>query len=688
VHGLGIVHRDIKPENVFLARTPAGGFVPTLIDFGIAKIESQGKEGLKVSRAGAFLGTPHYVSPEQVRGEPSDARADVWAIGVVLYEMLSGRMPFEGDSPQQVLLKVAMEAAAPLDPKLPIEADLRAVVRRALEHDASRRFASMTEMIRALLAVSVDGSDVGAFLGQRHHASIGPLADEAARHEETSEIASTQRPELSESNALDETLPLQLRRAPLPDDALRVTMRAESAELRASLHPPHASHASHAARPTTANADDELTAGTTIPSVVAAFEALQLNALEDSVALADRALTDVGNDAVLIGKLRLLQANALLWLGRWREAELRAHEAFEHSVPGTSAWLTNLGLRVTIAGLCGDLEALDALASALRGVRKSVGASIPFVVAAARLSTELLRAGRLEDCERWLEAARAKSDAIGGTDGGDDGARDLVDAWLAGVCAELAANEGNVGEALRLYETSASAFGEAGDSRQACRQRGNVGDLLLSLGAYREAEAVLSAALEAAEPMGVYFVAMLRANLGCARFRLGDPAAVDTLASAAAQAHAQGNTRAEAFTRAYLAQALAASDPDAAAREAREACELGAKAPASRAYALAVLAELALRRGDVEAAVGHAREAYRMTGELHGAEGADAFIRVTLAAAHLARGEEIQARAIAAAARDRLLSSAGRIVDPQLRASFLGKVPENARTLELVRSLG
>jgi hypothetical protein len=188
--------------------------------------------------------------------------------------------------------------------------------------------------------------------------------------------------------------------------------------------------------------------------------------------------------------------------------------------------------------------------------------------------------------------------------------------------------------------------------------------------------------------MGVYFVAELRANLGCARFRLGDPAAVDTLAAAVAQAHAQGNTRAEAFTRAYLAQALAASDPDAAAREARASCELGAKAPASRAYALAVLAELALRQGDAEAAVGHAREAYRMTGELRGAEGADAFIRVTLAAAHVARGDVIQAHAIVAVARDRLLASAGRIVDPLLRASFLGKVPENARTLELVRSLG
>jgi hypothetical protein len=188
--------------------------------------------------------------------------------------------------------------------------------------------------------------------------------------------------------------------------------------------------------------------------------------------------------------------------------------------------------------------------------------------------------------------------------------------------------------------------------------------------------------------MGVYFVTALRANLGLARFRLGDPEAAPTLAQAADQARAQGDARVEAFTRAYRAQALAASAPAEALAEARAACELGEKAPASRAYALAVLAEQALAAGDAAQAVAHAREAYRLSGELRGAEGADTFVRVTLASALLAHGERIEAGAVAAAARDRLLRSAGRIGDAQLRTSYLGRVPENARLLELVRGLG
>jgi serine/threonine-protein kinase len=689
VHRLGIIHRDIKPENIFLARTHAGSLTPTLIDFGIAKVQGLGAGGPKseqLSRAGTLLGTPHYVAPEQACGERVDARVDVWAIGVVLYEMLAGRRPFEAPSPQLVLMKVATEAVPPIEKLVSLPKSLRAVVHRALERDPARRYASMAEMLRALLAVSLEkgereqlraggsaqSDELGAFLADRHRASLGTLPEDV-------QPPSGGR-DLSASFELEAAPPPQepLRRSSLQlasifDDDDASLSRADITRMRGSHHAPRAVELSR---------EDERAPAPASRSVDAAYEALQLNALEDCVARAEEALAKVGGDAVLLGKLRLLQATARYWLGHWRDAEWLAHQALEHLAPGTGAWLTALGTRITIAGIRGKLDAVYALAELLRSAPRGLAPAIPRVVAACRLSTELLRAGHVEQCVAWLALARKEAEAVE--------EREVVDGWIDGVRAELAANEGDVGEALRLYEASAAAFGEAGDSRNACRQRSNVGDLLLSLGAHREAAEVLAAALESAQPMGVYFVSALLANLGCALLRLGNSAAADVLGDAVAMAHAQGNGRAEAFTRAYLAQALAAAEPSdlvGAEREARASLELGASSPASRAYALAVLADLSLRRGNPDDALASAREACRRLEEHHGAEGAELFIRATLASALVARGEHVEARAVAFAARGRLLASAGRIADPQLRASFLERVPENARTLELVRRL-
>ncbi len=684
VHRLGIIHRDIKPENVFLARTHAGALTPTLIDFGIAKVQGLapgGSRSEQLSRAGTLLGTPHYVAPEQARGERVDARVDVWAIGVVLYEMLAGRRPFDAPTPQLVLMKVASEPAPPIEQLVSLPRSLRAVVRRALERDPARRFGSMAEMLRAVLAVSLDkaeraGGELGAFLVDRHRASLGALPEEVPapplRRESTSsfELAAVAPPQepLRRSS-------MQL--ASIFDDDEPSLSRADISRMRGSLHAPRAVEVAR---------DDERESvhppAPAMRSVDAAYEALQLNALEDCVARAEEAIVEVSGDATMVGKLRLLQATARFWLGHWRDAEWLAHQALEQVVPGTGAWLTALGARITIAGIRGKLDAVYALAESLRTAPRVPGPAIPFVVAACRLSTELLRAGHVEQCVAWLALARKEAAAIE--------EREVVDGWIDGVRAELAANAGDVGEALRLYEASAAAFGEAGDSRNACRQRGNVGDLLLSLGAYREAAETLAAALESAEPMGVYFVSALLANLGCALFRLGVPTAADVLASAVERAQAQGDGRAEAFTRAYLAQVLTAAEPcdfPGAEREARASLQLGASTPASRAYALAVLAELALRRERPEEALTSAREAHRLLDALQGAEGADPFIRATLASALVACGALAEARAVAAEASDRLLASAGRIGDPQLRASFLERVPENARTLELVRRL-
>ncbi len=151
-HAQGIIHRDLKPENIFLEETPTG-VVPKLIDFGVARFVSD-EDRVVRTRDGTLLGTPHYMSPEQARGDGTiDARSDLWSIGVVLYELLSGRRPFEGTIANVVIARILSDVPEPIErfrPDLP-EA-LRALVHKALERDRDARYASADEFLRAALA--------------------------------------------------------------------------------------------------------------------------------------------------------------------------------------------------------------------------------------------------------------------------------------------------------------------------------------------------------------------------------------------------------------------------------------------------------------------------------------------------------------------------------------------------------
>jgi serine/threonine-protein kinase len=150
-HGAGIVHRDLKPANVFLA-TDDGVRFPKLLDFGVAKLtrEDERYAGYR-THTGAMLGTPHYMSPEQCRGEAVDCRTDIYAFGVMVQEMLTGHLPFEGDS----LLKImTMHTSTPppkmseKNPVLPFELD--APVLRMLEKEPARRPLSVGQAYREL----------------------------------------------------------------------------------------------------------------------------------------------------------------------------------------------------------------------------------------------------------------------------------------------------------------------------------------------------------------------------------------------------------------------------------------------------------------------------------------------------------------------------------------------------------
>lgn len=141
-HAHGIVHRDVKPENVIVMRRGTDGETCKVLDFGIARLLGA-RESLAATQAGVVFGTARYISPEGAAGEPTDARSDVYSIGVLLYQLLAGRPPFDGDSPVAILMKHLSDA--PPDVRdvasAPIPDALGEVVMRALAKSPDARFA-------------------------------------------------------------------------------------------------------------------------------------------------------------------------------------------------------------------------------------------------------------------------------------------------------------------------------------------------------------------------------------------------------------------------------------------------------------------------------------------------------------------------------------------------------------------
>ena len=145
-HRRGLVHRDLKPENVFVVVDDEGREVIKLVDFGIVKLLSGDDQ--KLTRAGLVFGTPRYMSPEQVTGGKIDERTDLYAVGAVLFEMLTGVPPFEADQAGMLMRMHVLSDVPPLPESVP--ADIRAIVLRLLEKSPSDRFATAREVIDAL----------------------------------------------------------------------------------------------------------------------------------------------------------------------------------------------------------------------------------------------------------------------------------------------------------------------------------------------------------------------------------------------------------------------------------------------------------------------------------------------------------------------------------------------------------
>ncbi len=155
-HAKGIVHRDMKPENIFLVERPGRPDFVKIVDFGIAKmsdIETEGAPGRKLTKTGMIFGTPEYMSPEQAAGKPLDHRVDIYALGVILFECLTGRVPFVGDSFMGILTQHMFEEPPSLrevNPNLDCSSELELVVAKALAKDPDERYQTMTELSEAI----------------------------------------------------------------------------------------------------------------------------------------------------------------------------------------------------------------------------------------------------------------------------------------------------------------------------------------------------------------------------------------------------------------------------------------------------------------------------------------------------------------------------------------------------------
>jgi beta-lactam-binding protein with PASTA domain/tRNA A-37 threonylcarbamoyl transferase component Bud32 len=214
-HRRGIVHRDIKPHNVLLADDGSGNGEPRfkVTDFGISRTTTS-----QMTEAGSIVGTAQYLSPEQARGAPVDQRSDIYSVGIVLYELLTGKLPFTGETPLEIAMKHLSEVpTAPSELRPDVPADLDMVVLRALAKDPEDRFQSAEEMERELARVA-GGAGVTAETAEAATAVLSGagLADTAPTMISRRPVVAPRRPERYRDDYYEYAPPPRRRRPVWP----------------------------------------------------------------------------------------------------------------------------------------------------------------------------------------------------------------------------------------------------------------------------------------------------------------------------------------------------------------------------------------------------------------------------------------------------------------------------------------
>jgi eukaryotic-like serine/threonine-protein kinase len=180
-HRKGIVHRDLKPENIYLISVDGAADVVKVVDFGVAKmsdLEGGNTSGRRLTRTGMLFGTPEYMSPEQAAGKPFDHRVDVYALGAIFFELLTGRVPFEGENFMEVLAKHGRDRVPSLievNPGTRVSRELEHIVARALAKDPADRYPTMSDLANELrLAPEMPGQHAGEASALPEWALIAP----------------------------------------------------------------------------------------------------------------------------------------------------------------------------------------------------------------------------------------------------------------------------------------------------------------------------------------------------------------------------------------------------------------------------------------------------------------------------------------------------------------------------------
>ncbi len=663
--------------------------VPKLIDFGVAKIASSEHTTL----TGSLLGTPMYMSPEQASGEgPADHRTDIWAVGAVMYELLSDHCPFEGPSAAVVLSKILTAPLTPLSKRVKgLPAELEAVVHRALERDPAQRFASMDEFLHALLGYAAKPDPT---ISARHAASIPPPA------------AST--PPAEEATAAGVHLP------PHADPAVVRLALAGRGGARPQRSPggsrgggrlpadPHhrrvgAAHGAARARLVRGTPGPARPAGSRSGTPPPPGEALRDNALDEAVDHAEHAVVTCHASGEVLGRMRLVQAIALRWLGHYADSERCAQEATETLPARSPGWYAALGHLAMLGGYLGKNDGFPAILAELADAEAEGPVPAPHVIAACRLSVSLVRAGLVDRASRALASARAAAEP-----GTED--EPMVRAWIFVAAAEFAIHAGDPAGYLQHLEAAVTCFSEAGDVRNACLQRSNIGNGYMQLGAYARAKGLLREAIAVGEPMRLGFIAPVRANLGFVLARLGDlEQALEIETDALEQCIRERYRRFELASRIYLAGILWLREEARPAPGPAGLPAPGARLPTPPRRRRAPRRHRRLRQRPAHPRLRarqprrpalHPRPPGRGTRRRRGGDGHPARARRRRGGrvAHplATRPRRWRQPAMRRAqplpsgeARRRLLERADRINDPRLRRSFLDHIPENARTLAL-----
>jgi tetratricopeptide (TPR) repeat protein len=410
----------------------------------------------------------------------------------------------------------------------------------------------------------------------------------------------------------------------------------------------------------------------------AAEQALKANDLAAAIERAELGLScgATGEDA---GALRLVEAEGHVWRGEFAEAERHALEAAAARAPGSAASLRAIGSALVSAAKQGKLDVVEDLVKRVSDAQPDANARGAQISCLAWGATYLIFGGRMAAADALMALVSEISRGLPDLD-------PQAQALIHQVRSFRASASGDLGGTLGGLEAALASFEQAGDLRNACIVRSNLGYVYCELGDFARAESVMRQALAAAERMGLREVsAAVQHNLGRVLGVRGQMAEAARLEREAITSFAaQGEPRLEGVARTYLSEILAASGDHAAAeKEAALAAEELCVAPSLRVAALGALARALLGRGNEAGALAAARESAAALAALGEIEEGESGVRLTHAEALARSGFDAEARAALETARERLLARAARIEEPSWRERFLNDVPINARILAL-----